>query len=259
MKIFYFTGTGNSLAAARDISLNFDSEIIPIIKSKKQERLDYSNEKVIGIVAPVYCGGIPDAVKKFLEEVKLNKNAYIFFIVNCAGGEGYSVPTVRDILKSKGLKLSYFYKLVMPSNYFFGTNRNTSTKVVKRLGNVKPLIAEIVEDIKNRKTIESDKKNNEKFFNRAMKFEREILRTKDKRVVKKQCIECDTCIYVCPVDNIEKKDGTYTFGDKCEECFACYQWCPKSAIKFGFFKNKNKKAYHHPNVTVKDMIDQKKI
>ena len=36
-------------------------------------------------------------------------------------------------------------------------------------------------------------------------------------------------------------------------CFACLQWCPQEAIQFGK-KTPKYERYHHPEVTVQDML-----
>lgn len=48
--VFYFTGTGNSLYAAKEL----DAEIISIPQAIKQERLEFAADS-IGIVCPAGC------------------------------------------------------------------------------------------------------------------------------------------------------------------------------------------------------------
>lgn len=52
-----------------------------------------------------------------------------------------------------------------------------------------------------------------------------------KLVVSKQnCISCDRCIKVCPVDAIIKEDGVYHILDHCIRCNRCVPECPTGAI-----------------------------
>jgi Pyruvate/2-oxoacid:ferredoxin oxidoreductase delta subunit len=53
------------------------------------------------------------------------------------------------------------------------------------------------------------------------------------------------------------KNGTPVWSDKCINCFACLQWCPEEAINAGVITQKMKR-YHHPQVTMNDIINQKK-
>jgi MinD superfamily P-loop ATPase len=47
-------------------------------------------------------------------------------------------------------------------------------------------------------------------------------------------------------------DGRPTWHHRCEQCFACLQWCPEEAIQFGT-ETAGKDRYHHPDVTLADM------
>lgn len=44
---------------------------------------------------------------------------------------------------------------------------------------------------------------------------------------------CGICARVCPVDNIEMADGRPVWQNRCENCLACVNWCPREAIQGG--------------------------
>lgn len=51
-------------------------------------------------------------------------------------------------------------------------------------------------------------------------------------VDKKDCIACNTCSSVCPVDAIEVREEGHAFAiDKCIACGACCVVCPTQCIK----------------------------
>jgi Fe-S-cluster-containing hydrogenase component 2 len=56
-----------------------------------------------------------------------------------------------------------------------------------------------------------------------------------------------------PVGNIGIVDDWPIWQHRCEQCFACLQWCPQEAIQFGS-NTANRKRYHHPNVRLADML-----
>jgi Fe-S-cluster-containing hydrogenase component 2 len=58
------------------------------------------------------------------------------------------------------------------------------------------------------------------------------------------------------VENIEMDDGKPVWSDHCAGCFACLQWCPKETITLGG-SNPDIKSYHHPEVSLKEMIRQR--
>ena len=59
--VYYFTGTGNSLAVAKDVAKIIDGELIsiPYVMGKGSIR---TYAKVIVIVFPVYMWGIPHII-----------------------------------------------------------------------------------------------------------------------------------------------------------------------------------------------------
>ena len=67
------------------------------------------------------------------------------------------------------------------------------------------------------------------------------------------CVGCGICAEVCPAGNIVIKDGKPEWQHHCERCTACMQLCPKRAIEFGS-RTKNWGRYHHPDVSVNDLI-----
>ena len=55
--------------------------------------------------------------------------------------------------------------------------------------------------------------------------------------------------------NIEMVNERPAWLHRCEQCFACLQWCPQEAIQYGK-KTVKYPRYHHPEVTLKDMLEQ---
>ena len=47
------------------------------------------------------------------------------------------------------------------------------------------------------------------------------------------CISCGRCASVCPLNNIQMKDGKPVWGSSCTHCMACICRCPKDAIEYG--------------------------
>jgi epoxyqueuosine reductase QueG len=58
------------------------------------------------------------------------------------------------------------------------------------------------------------------------------------------------------VNNIVLNGGVPEWKHTCQECLACLNFCPKQAIQHGK-KTANRSRYHHPEVTLKDIMSQK--
>ncbi len=73
--------------------------------------------------------------------------------------------------------------------------------------------------------------------------------------VSDSCTGCGICAKICPVEDITMNNNRPTWNRSCEQCFACIQWCPSEAIEFGKM-SKGKARYHHPEITLTDMLIQ---
>ena len=110
-KIFYFSGTGNSLVVAERIKEAFeDSEIISISDNLKNSDSQMGTEVTaenIGFVFPLYCFSLPEIVIRFLRKYKFNAK-YIFAVVTRAGGawQGGALSHADKLLKVGGARLS---------------------------------------------------------------------------------------------------------------------------------------------------------
>jgi ferredoxin len=71
------------------------------------------------------------------------------------------------------------------------------------------------------------------------------------------CNSCGVCEKVCPVKNIVLTDGIPQWQHKCQHCLACINFCPEKSIQF---EEKTLKTgrYHHPEIKLKEIINQKK-
>ena len=87
-RIYYFSGTGNTLAAAKKIAaLLGDTELIAIADLQRSEEVEFKDADTIGIFHPVYCFGVPTLVLKFLERIKKPEGVqpYVFIIIPSSG------------------------------------------------------------------------------------------------------------------------------------------------------------------------------
>jgi len=251
--IFVFSGTGNSLWAAKEIGRELEACEIVSMGSNVISALPKGYER-IGFVYPTYAGGMPRRVKEFVSSLELrnNKEAYFFTVASC--GRIAKAPNViaqmHHALKRKGLQLSYGERLDMFSNYVVGYEmRDTVREEADRSAlDIKPMLA----SIKNRRT------NHIKTIQTFRRLESMgfmcIVSHMDKNFhVSDDCIHCDICKKICPVKNISMEAGEKpSFTHHCEQCLACIQNCPVKAINYKD-KTQNRKRYMHPDVSWKEL------
>jgi flavodoxin len=89
MKIFYFSGTGNSYVVAKDIAKKVNAELTPIPKVLAMDKIQIDAES-IGIVFPSYLAalsGLPLIVERFVRKIADIESMYIFAVCTCGGYE----------------------------------------------------------------------------------------------------------------------------------------------------------------------------
>ena len=52
----------------------------------------------------------------------------------------------------------------------------------------------------------------------------------DQLKISQACIGCGLCTQICPMHNLELKNGKAVPAEKCTMCYRCISRCPKQAI-----------------------------
>jgi ferredoxin len=234
MTIFYFTGTGNSLYAAKTIAAETAAELIPIPQAVRNPQ-EYSDD-VIGFVYPQYAIGLPKIVRKFVTE-NIFMAEYTFAI------DLYAFIRAGALREMSGaIHLDYGAYLKTPNNFTFVFNPPKNAK--QRLGKTKARLVSIVADIRARK-VKAVKPSN-RIGNATKYFGESGFKTTD------ACDKCGICAKICPTGNIEIGEKVL-FDTRCETCYACANLCPRHAI----YANKamlGRRGYCNPYVSVAEII-----
>jgi flavodoxin len=98
--IYFFSGTGNSLFAAKVVAEHIGNTIL--INMKNNPKNVPTNEvKIVGFCFPIFVGSIPPHVRSFMENVTIYNDAYIFVIATYAGFSGDALFQAQNIFKQK--------------------------------------------------------------------------------------------------------------------------------------------------------------
>jgi ferredoxin len=253
--IFYYTGTGNSLWVARTLAeVLGDTELTSITDwgvEKKTIDLD-----TIGFVFPVHIWGIPSRVIQFINEIELVQPGYVFAVAVNAGQVANTQVQLKNILKKKNLSLSSGFEVPLVSNYIPWGGPGPRQKQDGLFVSAREKILRIATCIRNREQgpVEKGPLWQNLLFTLLYKITFNRVPTMDKQFwTDDKCNYCGICGKVCPSENITMQEGKPVWNHRCEQCFACLQWCPKEAIQYG--KRTAKYArYHHPEVQLKDVL-----
>lgn len=239
-RIYYFSGTGNSMRAARVIARYLENtEII----SMRADPAKYpaSDCDVIGFIYPVYHWSMPAPAAAFAEKLEINPKAYIFVIAMPSFICGTACEKLAEILSGKGARISYGSKVHSVANYAVVYPPVPPAKLIVPLTERK--LRRIGADLAAKKS---------KPYPRAGRF----IRQRRERVmtpylelqkyadypftISESCISCGICAKVCPCGNIVLEDGRPSFQHHCANCMACVVCCPKRAIGYNITEGDKK-------------------
>lgn len=255
--IYWFSGTGNSLAVAKELATQCgDTELIPVSHAIFQP-LEKPADR-IGLVFPVYGWGPPSIVARFVEKLDAAPGAYIFSVITYAGNSGGTLSILRRMLQKRGLELAAGWGVRMPENFppLGGAPAPEKQQTINEAAEKK--IAQIGAELQQspRGRFESSAAV-WRMLSRVIYplFTRHAKRADRSFRADEKCNGCGICAKVCPVKDIEMVDGKPKWLGHCEQCFACFHWCPQQAVQFG--RSAKQVRYHHPAAALADLIARK--
>jgi len=255
--IYYFTGTGNTLEAARKIAVDIEECIlIPITQALKNPESLPVTEK-IGIAFPLYFWGLPEIVTRFAEIVPIEKANYIFAVQTRGGSTGTAFHNLHRILKKRGQGLKGSWKITMPGNYVAMYNTPTEKKIkqVKQKMHIEAsTIATAVNQGKTHKDLDIP------FLRTIAKpvsnWWLKRVKVRDKFFhLDTNCNGCGACKKICPVQNISLTNNKPEWKHNCQQCFGCVNLCPQKSIQYKSGTAKRSRYINH-DITIQDLKQQ---
>lgn len=249
--IYWFSGSGNSLYAARFIAERLGGEKEVRLIRITRELIEASPETegdCIGFVFPSYSFQAPDMVVDFVRKLKINGNPYIFSVVTMGRLTAGLGRIFAGEFRKKNCILSYCAYVKMPANAVFLYNPET----MENIEEINDELESAAIDIKGRdKFIDGGRITvpvsllAKKCFRKIQEKNKASFRTLG------SCTGCGTCASVCPEGNISIQAGKPVWGARCQMCMACVHWCPEKAAQCGSSENRGR--YTHPLVKAADI------
>ncbi|MGB7788871.1 EFR1 family ferrodoxin [Methanoregula sp.] len=259
--IYYFTGTGNSLAAARKIAAVLgDCELVPVASLQDTTGDIHPGADRVGIVCPVYFTGLPVMVASFAGRLDLSGSQYMFSVVTPGGFGGPSALRQLDgILKRRsGRRPDAGFMVKMPSNYILMYEPPSGKKCEQILAAADVQLEDIAQAVKNSAKTGPGYSLLARLAH-LLFYPRFASRVHDddrKFSVNDRCTSCGTCAAICPAKNIELVGGRPVWKHRCELCCGCIHLCPAEAIQAGK-QTAVRVRYRNPEVNNADFKAQK--
>jgi ferredoxin len=241
-KIYYFTGRGNSLITAQALSKRLDSpRLIPIRHGVRHDAAEDVDS--IGIFTPVIDIGIPAYVLKFIDHLQVkNKKTYVYAVVTNGGMPGAAMEQIRKHLKKNNLTLSAEFLMK------FGIGWTASSEWLQQIDLMSVIIRH-----KQKKRIPPSVKD--RLLTMANPLAKRIIPNEDKKfALNSSCNGCGICERICPVKNIQLRDSRPVWLHSCEQCAACFSWCPSEAITGTNLAARTR--YRNSDITLDQMLYQ---
>ncbi|WP_438446639.1 EFR1 family ferrodoxin [Gorillibacterium sp. sgz5001074] len=259
--IFYFSGTGNSFYAAKQIAEHIHEPLVSIAAAVNSGSQAYKytlkDREAIGFVFPTHSWGPPKIVLDFLEGLELDgyDSHYMFGVATCGGNIGNAMDVVNRQLKRKGMELSSGFSIVMPNNYIIMGDVDSKERQEAKLSAAEKALESIREAVMDRQRGVFRLKKG--FPARLLTGVVHPMFVKNgiqpaKFHATDSCQGCETCEKVCGSGNIAV-DGKPEWGSRCTLCLACLHYCPVQAIQYGK-STERKGRYTNRNVSIKEII-----
>ncbi len=250
----WFSGTGNSLWAARALGEALgETELLPIARTDpaalpKAER--------IGFVFPVYAFGPPRQVADFIAKASLSDASYLFAVMTYGSDPGSCGSITRRMFRRRGATLDAAFGVHMVENYPpFGLvpPKEKQGELLSEAEQRPREVASAIEaDVRGH--IESGALQWRLVGPLAYRLLVGNLKRIDRKFrVDPSCNGCGICAKACPTENIRLVDEEPTWLGKCEQCYACYHWCPQEAVQYGK-QTVGQARYHHPACKANDLF-----
>ena len=225
--IFYFSGTGNSAWAARQLARLTGDEACDITDMKKLP--DVKRAERIGFVFPVYAWGAPEIMADFAKKLPRTQ-AFTFGICTCGGDAGHTIKRF-----SRLYPLSSGYSLLMPNNYILGSDTDREEEILQKIAAAREELARIAREILQRERVYRVHEGGLAGLKSGLVnfgFNR-FARSAKPFFAENSCNGCGSCAANCPAHAITLKDGRPVWAAQCFQCLRCINECPRQAIQYG--------------------------
>ena len=233
--ILCFSGTGNSLYAAKRIGAVTGDEVISVnALIKRGEKAVFDSDKPYVFVCPTYAWRIPRIFASFIREAALRGSRSAYFVMTCGDDAGNASQYIKSLCRDKELDFMGLAPVVMPENYIALFDVPDRTNADAIIGKAEPVIQAAAVRIRDGAPLQAIPIGlRDRFMSSVVNpvFYAFIVKAKGFYTVA-SCTGCGVCVKLCPLNNIRLESGRPVWGSKCTHCMACICRCPAGAIEY---------------------------
>ena len=230
----YFSGTGNTRYCVETLTALLDKkgkcfsiEDRDSLKALKEE------EKII-IGYPIQFSAIPVFMKEYIKKNQdIWKDKKIFIVVTMGGFCGDGTGCSARMFKKYGAQILGGVQIIMPDSICDSIKMHkTDEQNLALIKKAEKRLLKIAESIKKGEYpcegLSFMEQLTGLFAQRLWMSKRHY--TVNSVKVSDECSGCEQCTKVCPMHNLQMKDGKAQALEKCTLCYRCANTCPKKAI-----------------------------
>ena len=232
----YLSGTGNTKHCVEKLLSIIEpgAEAFPLESEISIDKIKESDSIILGY--PTQFSNIPYMVRDYI-----NKNSSIwsgkkiFCVSTMALFSGDGAGCAARLLKKYNAEIIGGLHLLMPDSIgdvkllkkSVDKNHQTIVKTDEKIEQVGKKIRE--EGIYPKEGL-SFPYHMAGLFGQRLWFYNKTTGYTDKVKINDSCVGCGLCSKLCPMNNLEIKDGKAVAGPNCTMCYRCIDNCPKQAI-----------------------------
>lgn len=245
--VFYFSGTGNSQLAAKQIAAELDDQLISINRCLKDgETMTFRSKRPLVFVAPLYAWRIPRVVEQWICQAKFEGGKNAYFVLTRGGGAGGNAAAYAQKLCVKtGLTYRGLASVQMPENYIALSAAPSEQECSIMIERAIPLFSSLAQKVKQGAPFpEAPVPLIGRFLSGPFNPLYYSLAIHDKGfTVSDACVSCGKCAQRCPLNNIDMVKKRPVWKGSCTHCMACICGCPTQAIEYKSI-SKGKRRYY---------------